>query len=131
MEAEASRRSERVARERRITNLVARVLTATGGRDEAVDEAVDEAGLRAGEALCEMTQDEALTLREAVNWLGASPPATPHGCAGYRPGVSRATHSDRTAYDTGAACWTSPLLSRCTMVHRSQALSRSAVLHFE
>lgn len=65
MEAEVTRRTERVARERRIADLVVRVLTATGERDAVIG----ETELRAGQALCEMTRDEGLSLREAVSWL--------------------------------------------------------------
>jgi len=51
-------------RERRLEGLAVAVLTALGERDAAVR----GADRRAGEALQTMTDDEGLSLREAIEW---------------------------------------------------------------
>jgi len=66
LEVAAGQRRERAERERRLQDLVVRVLTAVGERDAAVA----EAERRAGAALRQMTGAEGLTLREAVAWCG-------------------------------------------------------------
>src|SRR5450759_102994 len=66
LEAQSKRRRERAEREKRLENLAVRVLVAVGAREAAV---VD-AELRAGQALREMTEDEGLSVREAVEWCG-------------------------------------------------------------
>jgi|tagenome__1003787_1003787.scaffolds.fasta_scaffold19820601_2 hypothetical protein len=63
---QAQRRAQRVERDRRLEALAVAVLTAMGERDAAIG----EADRRAGEALAAMTEDEGLTLREAVDWCG-------------------------------------------------------------
>jgi hypothetical protein len=67
LDAQAARRKERVDRERRLEGLAVEVLTAIGERDGAVR----DAERRAGEALRTMTDDEGLSLREAVHWCGS------------------------------------------------------------
>ena len=52
--------------ERRLEVLAVAVLTALGERDALVR----EAELRAAQALRKMTEDEGLSLREAVDWCG-------------------------------------------------------------
>jgi hypothetical protein len=63
---QAQRRMQRAERDRRLEGLAVQVLTAIGERDAAIAEAEH----RAGQALVAMTQDEGLTLREAVDWCG-------------------------------------------------------------
>lgn len=58
------RRHEREQRERRLRALAEQVLVAVAERDQAVV----ESERRAGAALCEFTEGEGLTLREAVEW---------------------------------------------------------------
>ena len=65
--AQAARRKERADRERRLEGLAVAVLTALGERDGAVK----DAERRAGEALRSMSEDEGLSVREAVEWCGA------------------------------------------------------------
>ena len=67
LDAQAVRRKERADRERRLEALAVAVLTALGERDGAVK----DAERRAGEALRTMTEDEGLSVREAVEWCGA------------------------------------------------------------
>src|SRR5215203_3652845 len=67
LDAQAARRKERVDRERRLEALAVAVLTALGERDGAVK----DAERRAGEALRAMSEDEGLSVREAVEWCGA------------------------------------------------------------
>jgi hypothetical protein len=57
---------ERADRERRLEVLAVAVLTALGERDALVR----EAELRAAQALRTMTEDEGLSMREAVDWCG-------------------------------------------------------------
>ena len=57
---------QRADRERRLEGLAVEVLTALGERDALVR----DAERRAGEALRMMTDDEGLSVREAVDWCG-------------------------------------------------------------
>jgi hypothetical protein len=66
LDAQSKRRRERAEREKRLEDLVVRVLVAIRERDAAVA----DAERRAGEALREMTEDEGLSVREAVEWCG-------------------------------------------------------------
>jgi hypothetical protein len=66
LDAQAVRRRERADRERRLEALAVAVLTALGERDGAVK----DAERRAGEALRAMSEDEGLSVREAVEWCG-------------------------------------------------------------
>ena len=66
LDAQAARRKERADRERRLEGLAVAVLTALGERDGAVK----NAERRAGEALRAMSEDEGLSVREAVDWCG-------------------------------------------------------------
>ena len=67
LDAQAILRKERADRERRLEALAVAVLTALGERDALVR----GAELRAGQALLTMTDDEGLSLREAVDWCGS------------------------------------------------------------
>ena len=67
LDAQAARRKERADRERRLKVLAVAVLTALGERDALVR----DAERRAGQALRAMTEDEDLSLREAVDWCGS------------------------------------------------------------
>ncbi|GAB3993421.1 hypothetical protein [Nocardioides marmoraquaticus] len=62
------RRRERAGRERRVVGLVEQVMVALGERDAMVA----AAERRAGEALREMTEQEGLSLGEAVDWCGGT-----------------------------------------------------------
>ena len=66
LDAQAVLRKERADRERRLEALAVAVLTALGERDALVR----DAERRAGQALRIMTDDEGLSLREAVDWCG-------------------------------------------------------------
>ena len=66
LDARAARRRERADRERRLEALAVAVMTALGERDGAVK----DAERRAGEALRAMSEDEGLSVREAVEWCG-------------------------------------------------------------
>ena len=66
LDAQAARRKQRADRERRLEALAVAVLTALGERDGAVK----DAERRAGEALRSMSDDEGLSVREAVEWCG-------------------------------------------------------------
>ena len=66
LDAQATRRKKRDDRERRLEALAVAVLTALGERDGAVK----NAERRAGEALRAMSEDEGLSVREAVDWCG-------------------------------------------------------------
>jgi len=66
LDAQSKRWRGRAEREKRLENLAVAVLVAVGERDAAV---VD-AERRAGQALREMTEDEGLSVREAVEWCG-------------------------------------------------------------
>ena len=67
LDARALLRKERADRERRLEALAVAVLTALGERDALVR----DAELRAGQALQTMTEDEGLSLQEAVDWCGS------------------------------------------------------------
>ena len=67
LDAQAVLRKERADRERRLEALAVAVLTALGERDALVR----DAERRAGQALRTMTEDEGLSLREAVDWCGS------------------------------------------------------------
>ena len=67
LDAQAARRKERADRERRLEALAVVVLTALRERDAAVQ----DSERRAGEALRMMTDDEGLSVREAVDWCGS------------------------------------------------------------
>ena len=83
LDAQAVLRKERADRERRLEALAVAVLTALG-ECEAL---VRDAERRAGQALRTMTEDEGLSVREAVKWCGngiwasMSEPAVPVGRA--------------------------------------------------
>ena len=67
LDAQAILRKERADRERRLERLAVAVLTALGERDALVR----GAERRAGQALRTMTDNEGLSLREAVDWCGS------------------------------------------------------------
>jgi hypothetical protein len=67
LDARAVLRKERAERERRLEALAVAVLTALGERDRAVR----DAERRAGQALRTMTDDEGLSVRQAVDWCGS------------------------------------------------------------
>ena len=67
LDAQAVLRKERVYRERRLEALAGDVLTALAERDALVR----DTERRAGQALPTMTDDEGLSLREAVDWCGS------------------------------------------------------------
>jgi hypothetical protein len=67
LDARAVLRKERANRERRLEGLAVAVLTALGERDALVR----DAERRAGQALRTMTEDEGLSVREAVEWCGS------------------------------------------------------------
>jgi len=66
LEAQSKRRRGRAEREKRLEDLAVRVLVAVRERDAAVA----DAECRAGQALREMTEDEGLSVREAVECCG-------------------------------------------------------------
>ena len=66
LDAQAVLRKERADRERRLEALAVAVLTALGERDALVR----DAERRAGQALRMMTDDEGLSVRDAVDWCG-------------------------------------------------------------
>src|SRR5450759_2573324 len=66
LDAQSKRRRERAEREKRLEGLAVRVLVAVREREAAVA----EADRRAGNALRDMTKDEGLSVREAVEWCG-------------------------------------------------------------
>ena len=67
LNAQAVLRKQRADRERRLEALAVEVLIALGERDGAVR----DAELRAGGALLAMTEDEGLSVREAVECCGS------------------------------------------------------------
>ena len=67
LDAQAVLRKERADRERRLEALAVAVLTALGERDALVR----DAERRAGQALRTMTDDEGLSVREALDWCGS------------------------------------------------------------
>ena len=66
LQAQSTTRLERAEKDKRLQALAVRVLVAVGERDQAVT----DAERRAGQALREMTEDEGLTVREAVHRCG-------------------------------------------------------------
>ena len=66
LDAQSKRRRERAEREKRLEDLAVQVLVAVRERDAAAA----DADRRAGNALREMTEDEGLSVREAVEWCG-------------------------------------------------------------
>ena len=66
LDVQSKRRRERAEREKRLEYLAVRVLVAIRERDASVV----EADRREGKALREMTEDEGLSVREAVEWCG-------------------------------------------------------------
>ena len=66
LDAQSKWRRERAEREKRLEDLAVRVLVAVRERDAAVA----DADRRAGHALQAMTEDEGLSVREAVEWCG-------------------------------------------------------------
>jgi hypothetical protein len=68
LDTQAVLRKERADRERRLGALAVAVLTALGERDALVQ----DAERRASQALRTMTDDEGLSLREAVDWCGSA-----------------------------------------------------------
>ena len=66
LDVQSKRRRERAERDRRLEALAVQVLVAVRERDAAVA----NAERRAGQALQEMTEDEGLTVREAITWCG-------------------------------------------------------------
>ena len=66
LDAQSKRRRERAEREKRLDYLAVRVLVAIRERDAAVV----EADRRVGKAIREMTEDEGLSVREAIEWCG-------------------------------------------------------------
>jgi len=66
LDAQSKRRRERAKREKRLEDLAVRVLVAVREREAAVA----DADRRAGNALRDMTEDEGLSVREAVEWCG-------------------------------------------------------------
>jgi hypothetical protein len=66
LDANSKRRLERAEREKRLEDLAVRVLIAVRERDAAVA----DAERRAGQALCEMLEEQGLSVREAVEWCG-------------------------------------------------------------
>src|SRR5215212_765940 len=67
LDAQAVMRKERADRERRLEALAVAVLTALAERDALVG----EAERRAGQALRTMTDNEGLSVREALDWCGS------------------------------------------------------------
>jgi hypothetical protein len=67
LDAQAVRRKECADRERRLEESAVAVLTALGERDGAVQ----DAERRAQETLQTMTDDEGLSMGEAVEWCGS------------------------------------------------------------
>jgi hypothetical protein len=67
LDTQAVLRKERADRERRLEALAVAVLTALGERDALVR----DAERRAGQALRTMTDNEGLSVREALDWCGS------------------------------------------------------------
>jgi hypothetical protein len=68
LDAQAVLRKERAERERRLEGLAVAVLTARAERDALVR----DAERRAGQALLTMTDEEGLSVRQAVEWCGSA-----------------------------------------------------------
>jgi hypothetical protein len=66
LDVQSKRRRARAEREKRLEYLAVRVLVAIRERDAAVV----EGDRRAGKALREMTEEEGLSVREAIEWCG-------------------------------------------------------------
>jgi len=66
LDANSKPRRERAEREKRLEDLAVRVLVAVRERDAAVA----DAERRAVQALCEMLEEQGLSVREAVEWCG-------------------------------------------------------------
>jgi hypothetical protein len=67
LDAQAVLRKERADRERRFEALAVAAVTALGERDALVR----DAERRVGQTLRTMTEDEGLSVREAVDWCGS------------------------------------------------------------
>jgi hypothetical protein len=67
LDARASLRKQRADQERRLEGLAVAVLIALGERDALIR----DAERRAGQALRTMTDQEGLSIREAVDWCGS------------------------------------------------------------
>jgi len=111
LDAQAVRRKERADRERRLEGLAVAVLTALGERDAAVR----GADRRAGEALQTMTDDEGLSLREAVEWDTSASRRLRGGRAGH-------VNEERIA----AAEWTARCRSSSTATPASTSAATTA-----
>ena len=68
LDAQSKRRRERAKREKRLEDLAVRVRVLVAVRER--EAAMADADRRAGKALREMTEDEGLSVREAVQWCG-------------------------------------------------------------
>jgi hypothetical protein len=66
LDVQSKKRRERAEAEKRLEGLAVRVLVAVRERDAAVA----DAERKAGQALREMTENEGLSMREAVEWCG-------------------------------------------------------------
>ena len=66
LDAQAQRRRERAERDKRMEALVVDVLTALEERKSAIADCEGRAGL----ALQKLTEDEGLSVRQAVEWCG-------------------------------------------------------------
>jgi hypothetical protein len=99
LDAQAAMRKERADRERRLEASAVAVLTALGERDALVR----DAERRAGQALRRMTNDEGLSLREAVEWCGSGVTVRENPVAAAR-GQSSA-RSRRTSRMSGRPGW--------------------------
>ena len=100
LDVQSRRRRERAERDRRLEHLAVEVLVAIRERDAAVG----QAERRAGDALRMMTEDEGLTIREAITWCGGE--VTAREAARLRrlaekPGADRERPAD--ARDIGAS----------------------------
>ena len=67
LDAQAQRRRERAERDKRIEALAVDVLTALEERKAAIADCEQ----RAGQALRDLTEQEGLSLRQAIEWCGA------------------------------------------------------------
>jgi len=98
LDAQAQRRRERAERDKRIEALAVDVLTALEERKAAIADCDRRAGL----ALQKLTEQEGLSLRQAIDWCGAdltSREATtllrgPHADRTEPPADSPAPHTD-------------------------------------
>ena len=88
LDAQAVLRKKRADRERRLEGLAVAVLTALAERDAVVG----DAERRAGQALVTMTDEEGLSLREAVEWCGSG---RPYGAGGVSATPARARPARR------------------------------------